>query len=373
MRILFWSRTGNKLGGFEKYILLFAEKCRDRGHSFLLLNQIEHSSAEFNQKLKLLGSQQVALAKNDFDARIRFPNAFRVIRNFRPDVVQLHFISSPVIPILKLLGTPLVYQTYHSGIDHIIHPHTRLLRQLDNLFATRVFAVSERVRRDEIRAGVCPEKILMRYLGVPLKDFDPKKTTLKGRAPLGWENPELLKVITVGRFFPEKGMRDVVEAAVQVLGQREGIVWWLVGKEGTESDACTQMIDTARLRDRIDVLGQREDVPTLLNHSDLQVVGSRYEGFGLMALEAAVCGVPTVGPNIEGLDEIVLNEKTGLLVEPQSAAALAQSTIRLLDETENRLRLGASAKTFANQYFNAEDTIKNLLDLFEQDFNQFYQ
>ena len=269
--------------------------------------------------------------------------------------------------LLKLIGIPLVYQTYHSGIDHAIRLRTKVFRKNDNLFATKVLAVSERVRLDEIRAGVASNLIETMYLGISLKDFEGENLILQGRDPVGWNDPNIKKIITVGRFYSEKGMRYVVEAAIQVLKSRDNVVWWLVGKQGPESAYCDQIILESHMHDCIDCLGQRNDIPALMKGCDLQVVGSIYEGFGLMVLEAAACNVPTVGTQIGGMDEAILDGITGLLVERCDSHALAAATHWMLDHPGQRDLMGAAARQHVVEKFNAEIQIKILLKKFEMD------
>jgi glycosyltransferase involved in cell wall biosynthesis len=370
MRIAFWVRTGNKYGSLEKYIALFAEVCKEQGHAFLLLNEIANTSKDFCDRLENAGASQLIVGESLHSPIRVYRKIMPLIRHWQPDIMQLHFINSLALPFLKLNGVQLVYQTYHSSIDHDVSIQTRMLRQLDNKFATRVFAVSDQVRKDEVHAGVNPDHIEKSYLGLRIQDFDGQNLALKGQEPLGWNDPHYIKIITVGRFFPVKGMRYVVEAAVQVIEKRKDIIWWLVGKEGPESAICRQIIEKANLQDQIIMLGQRNDIPALLNQSKFQVVGSLSEGLGLMALEAAACGIPTIGTRIGGLDEAIVDGETGLLVDSRSAQSLADATIWMLDHPEQTLLMGMAAKKYVTEEFNSEEKISRMIQIFLDDYNE---
>jgi glycosyltransferase involved in cell wall biosynthesis len=370
MRIAFWVRTGNKYGSLERFIALFAEVCKTNGHAFLLINEVENTTPEFCHRLANAGANQVVVGESLQSPTKTLVKALQYLREWKPNIVQLHFVNSLALPLLKSSGIPLVYQTYHSGINHDISLRTRFLRWLDNSFATRVLAVSERVRTDQIRAGVKPIHIKKLYLGLLSRDFIGENLCLKGQEPPGWNDKQCRKVITIGRFFPIKGMRYVVEAAVQVMKERTDIIWWIVGQEGPESQLCNQVIEAAGLRHRITLLGQRNDIPALLSRSSLQVVGSLSEGLGLMALEAAACGVPTIGTRIGGLDEAIVDSVTGMLVESGSSQALAKATIWLLDRSEQRELMGAAARKLVAEKFNAEKQITLLLELFAHDYGE---
>ena len=373
MRILFWVRTGNKYGSLEKYIAQFAESCKEQGHTFLLLNEIENTSPDFRDRLSRAGVIQIAIGESAHTPIKTLVNVIKYLRNWQPDIVQLHFVNSLVLPFLKIFRVPLAYQTYHSGIDHAISIKTRFLRRIDNLFATRVFAISKRVYQDGLKAGVNARKLHQIYLGLDPDEFRRENPHLDGRKPPFFDDNSVIKIITVGRFFPVKGFKYVVEAAVKVLQMKQDVVWWLVGKEGPDSSSCSDLIRKSGLENRIFILGQRNDVPALLNQSDFQVVGSLSEGLGLMALEAGACGIPTVAPNIPGLDEVILDGKTGLLVKSASSQALADATIWMLENPQKRLTMGVEAKKFVTEKFDSKKHISSLVSMFELDYANYRQ
>ena len=370
MRIAFWVRTGNKYGSLEKYIALFAEVCKQQGHDFLLLNEIENTSMEFCNRIVQAGATQLIVGESQKSPLRVMIKTIRQLRKWKPDILQLHFINSLTLPFIRLSGKPLIYQTYHSSITHKISLQTKLLRQLDNLFTTRVLAVSEKVLADEIRAGVNPEHIEKLYLGLRIEDFENQSIFLEDLEPPGWNDTHFKKIITIGRFFPVKGMRYVAEAAIQVLQDRKDIIWWLVGKEGPESAYCRQIIQEANLQSRILMLGQRNDIPALLRQSEFQVVGSLAEGLGLMVLEAAACGVPTIGTQIGGLNETIIDGETGLLVESCSSTVLADATLWMLEHPEKKTIMGIAAKQYIAEKFDSESQILHLLEMFTQDYGR---
>lgn len=367
MRIVFWVSAGNKYGSLEKYIALFAEHCKKRGHEFLLINEIENTSIEYLRRLEKAGTAQVVVGESLKDTWKVFSKTVQVVKKWKPDVVDLFFVNSLAVPLLKGARVRQVYHSYLSGIDHPISLRTRLLCNLDNFFATRAFGNSERVRRDEIRAGIFPNRIQTMYLGIPLDEFDGTEFSLCERPPIGWNDPNLKKVISVGRFSPVKGLRYVVEAAIQVLKSRDDVVWWLVGQDGPERVVCQSMIQAVNMEDRIECLIQRNDITTLLKNSYMQVLGSFSEGLPFTVLEASACGIPTIGTRIGGMDEAIVDEVTGILVPRYSGLALAEAAMRLLDDNALRDQMGQAAYSHIKQHFDAEILTGKLLDIFEQD------
>ena len=87
------------------------------------------------------------------------------------------------------------------------------------------------------------------------------------------------------------------------------------------------------------------------------LVPSRLEGFGLVALEAALMGRPVVASDVGGLPEVVLDEQTGILVPVDDTAAFAAAMLAILRDRERRERLGASARARALDEFSARGHI----------------
>ena len=368
MRIAYWlGGVGDKFGSLERYNILLAEACLQRGHELVVIHDKPNTVSEYAERLCAARAELIVIGDTYACPRTALGNASRFIRSWKPDIVHTHFVNPLALPMLKLLGVPLLYQTYHTGIDHPICLRTRMIRCVVQLCTRRVLAVSERMRRDVIRAGVMARHARTLPLGLPIRDFLAATNFLGPQVPTGYNDPGIKIIITVGRFFPEKGMRYVVEAAVEVAKQRSDVLWWLVGRDGPEREYAYSLVRNSGQTERILFLGQRNDVPALMKKAYVQVVGSLYEGLPLMTLESSACGVPTVGTQIGGLDEVVLDGVTGILAPRCSGSALAEATLRLLDHRQLRDQFGQAARSHVEEHYDAEVLVRRLLDMYEAD------
>ena len=119
MRILHWvGTTGSKFGGLERYNVLLAKKCRQRGHEIVVMHDIPNPVPEYTLRLQAAGSQQLVIGHTYADPWRALPRAARFVQTWKPDVVHVHFVNPLALPMLRLLRVALVYKTYHSGIDH---------------------------------------------------------------------------------------------------------------------------------------------------------------------------------------------------------------------------------------------------------------
>ena len=80
------------------------------------------------------------------------------------------------------------------------------------------------------------------------------------------------------------------------------------------------------------------------------VMPSRFEGWGITAIEAAACGKPVIGTNISGLKDAIIENETGLLVEPENSDALAGAMNNLLGDEKLRSALGSKGKKWAQNF-----------------------
>jgi glycosyltransferase involved in cell wall biosynthesis len=176
-------------------------------------------------------------------------------------------------------------------------------------------------------------------------------------AALGLD-PDALVFGFVGRLEKRKGLLDLMAAWPQVARAVPRAHLAIAGKGPDEEQAREIAGDT----ERIHWLGYRADVPSVLRALHVAVVPSHWEGFGLSALEAMIAGLPVVAANASSLPEIVIDEVTGLLVEPGNPGALAEVMIRLAEDSSMQARMGAAGRQRALSEF----TENRMLDGFEK-------
>ena len=124
--------------------------------------------------------------------------------------------------------------------------------------------------------------------------------------------------------------------------------------DGPERQSIDGLIESAGLRDRVELLGERDDVRDVLSHADLFVLSSRSEAMPMSILEAMAAGLPVVASNVGGVPEVVVDDQTGLLVPPGNAAALASAIERLLGDRELRIEFGARGLERARTTFSLD-------------------
>jgi glycosyltransferase involved in cell wall biosynthesis len=170
--------------------------------------------------------------------------------------------------------------------------------------------------------------------GIDVMEFSPVKATCSNAGPK-------VRIIMTSAFRPLKGHSCLVDAAE--LMRSRGLSFGIVLAGDTDSDtgrAIREAVKRRRLTDLIRFAGHVADVPAALRASDIFVLPSESEALGLSIVEAMACGLPVVATNVGGIPEIILEGKTGFLVSPRNAYALASKLSELVKSQPLRIRMG---------------------------------
>lgn len=239
----------------------------------------------------------------------------------------------------------------------------RALHHLPELSADCVVAVSDFVRRRLMEVnGTPPEYTHRVYNGIDLARFAMADRTLLHRV-LGV--PEDAHVVFCsGRAQPYKGIQVAIEAAalLRADGGVEDVHLAYAG-DGPYL-AGLRALAAERGLDNVHFLGRRTDVPALLGGATVAVVPSLWaEAFGLTVVEAMAAGVPLVASRTGGIPELVEDGKTGILVPPGDACALADAIRLLLDRPALRATMSLAGQIAAQRRFSLERAAVDLYAL----------
>jgi len=237
--------------------------------------------------------------------------------------------------------------------DWIDRLHRATLRRLPR----RIVAISEAVRRRALAAiGVAPDRVVTVRNGIALARFRaPRRERAALRAELGVaaDAKLLLAVGTLGRC---KAQELLIEALRKLPASA---TLALVG-DGPDRAALEERARHRGVAARVRFLGARDDVPELLHAADLFVHAARWEGFGRVVAEAMAAGRAVVATRVGGIPEFVADGTTGVLVEPDSADALADALAALLADPARAQRLGRAAADYASRELDSEATARGV-------------
>jgi len=208
-----------------------------------------------------------------------------------------------------------------------------------------VTAVSNYLRDETYRAfgcGSCDIRMVPNF--VNLQEYRPSEPGCRGSVA-----PEGHKVIThVSNFREVKRVKDVVRVFARVRRAMPATLV-MIGDGPERVDAENEARDLA-VTDDVRFLGRLDSVASLLQASDLFILPSQTESFGLAALEAMACGSPVVASRAGGLPEVVDDGVYGILEPVGSVEALGRRAVELLRDPERHAAMRAAAIAKAEQY-----------------------
>jgi len=302
-------------------------------------------------------------------AALRFlPAAFKDVLALRRAIRSTGI--DPLHPhdnLSKLLGGVAASS---MGIPTVAHCHDllgtgwidRMLLIAQRILMDRVIAVSGSVRDRFLHSGTNPDQIRVIENGIDLARFTPGSSSIS-RAEVSI--PEAQTVIgVIGMFDPVKGHVHLLEALRQLQARGVTGLCCLVAGEGRLEADLKEYARAAGIEPMVRFLGYRRDIPDLLGLMDMVVMPSLRESFGLVALEAMAMKVPVIASRIGGLEEVVEHEKTGLLVPPGDAAALAEAIRTLAEDPEMRRNMGEAGRHRVEQCFGLDSTVRRIEDLY---------
>jgi len=363
MRVLFWSETfWPRVGGVENLAAKLLPPLRARGHEFAVVTWEDTAFADkiFYQDIPVyrfpfFSSHNQYSIKEVMECRRQVGDLKRC---FAPDLVHINSYGQSVLfhlntinahpaPVLLTLHQPLPDEPIQrdSLLGHLLRSSHWV-----NTCSKAVLAQAQRLAPEIILSS----SVIYNALEVP--NFEPQ--------PLTFDPPRLL---CVGRLVPEKGFDKALSAFATVV-ERFPHARLIIAGDGPERETLTKQVRDLRLADSVKFLGNisPEMVFRQMNKATLVVVPSQIEGFGLVALEAALMARPVVAMRVGGLSEVVLHEETGLLVEHDKPGGIAEAVLFLLSQPKIAPMFGAAAQRRAHEVFSFDGYVDGYDDLYHR-------
>ena len=264
---------------------------------------------------------------------ILLPIRLLKLRNFLKktncDVINLHHSTL----FLGLIGMKNVVITYHGsppayGISKYPRTLINIFGKLSLRFAKRVVAISEYLKKELIRFGVPEERIVLIPNGIS-KDFKPT-----------WKDKNYM--LFVGRLEKHKRVDQLIKLAKDIRFPLK-----IVG-DGLERKKLERL--ARKIEAPVTFLCQikRDKLIKLYQECSFFVSASRWEGFGLIFLEANACGKPVIGYDLTAIREIIINGYNGFLV--RNFEDLKNKALELKESVNLRKEMGRNGVNFSKNY-----------------------
>ena len=301
----------------------------------------------------------------------------RFLRTNRFDLVHTHETKSSFLTRLaftKKMLTPLIY-----GIHGVVFndPRSNLGNKIYEFLerstigkADRLIAVSKDVKSEYLIRNIgtdIPWEVI--YSGVDVAKFISSQSAANSailRSTLGISDKDLV-LINIGRFSSSKNQKDTITAFHKLceLNPQISLRLILIG-EGPEKSNCESLVENFGLSKKVNFVGFQKNIEEYLAISDINVITSLREGLPRVVVEASLVGIPTVGYQVEGISEIVSDQKSGLVVPQGDLEALVIGMNELVINEVKRKEFGIFAREIALSKWSHESMNNRILALYRK-------
>lgn len=292
-----------------------------------------------------------------FLSKIRF-----LIKIINPDILHAHYASS-----YGLLGAcsgfhPFVLSVW--GWDVMNFPENSFLHKLLVKYtlkkADRITATSHILKSTVVSLAPMQGKISIIPFGADLVSFRPQGKRKENKT---------VTIGTVKALRNKYGIEFLIQAFALVKKKFKNVDLIIVGK-GPLRESLEQLSIKLGCAEKTHFIGEisYSQVPEYLGKMHVFVVPSidESESFGVAAVEASACELPVIASNVGGLPEVVIDKKTGLLVDPRNPQALAEAIIRLIENPGLRREYGRRGREFVMENYDWQENAKRMENLYEE-------
>ncbi|MCA9875412.1 MAG: glycosyltransferase [Anaerolineales bacterium] len=319
-----------------------------------------------DQRLEQAGLQRRPMTLSRGDPRLAW-KIKQLIEDEGFQVVDAHNPQSQLWGLLaaRWADVPVLVSTVHLAYGRVQTDSFRgklyeQVLRLNKRWRCRFVTVSQSIRDYLHDLGVADVALIDNTVDLAvLADHEPD---WRWREALGWGG-EAFVVTAVGRLEPQKGHKYLVEAMQQAVAERPNIRCLIVG-EGFLRPELAQQIAAANLQNVVQLAGFRRDIPAILSTSDVFCLSSLAEGLPYAMLEAVAHQRPLLVTAVDGMAELLTDQKTAYLVPPADPQALALGIIWLHDNPDERAHLAAAAHHLIQTRFDPARMIRETVDIY---------
>lgn len=182
--------------------------------------------------------------------------------------------------------------------------------------------------------------------------------------PTRRERREKARLLAVGRLEQQKGF-DVAIQAMALVVRAAAAAHLSIAGNGHRRRQLADQISALDLTDAVSLLGPRDDVHELMLNADILIHPARWEGFGLVLLEAMRAGLPVVSTKTGAIPEVVADGVTGILVPPNDPDHLAAAILQLIRNPARRREMGLAGFRRLKEQFSPEQMAREVAAVYE--------
>jgi glycosyltransferase involved in cell wall biosynthesis len=315
------------------------------------------------EKLRKIGLNPRVFDENRFSSfwilrciRKVFSNQpVQIIHSHRFKENILSALATAFIRNIKLVATQHGMPEFNAGGENFRH---RFLIRMNFFLLRRHFdrlvAVSEDIQKqlvDGLKMNPCRVCVIRNGIDLPNLSVN-----LSHQGP--W------RVGSAGRLFPVKDFPLFLEVAKMVSDRRNDVEFLIAG-DGPEKDRLHQLIRQYRLEKKVTLLGHLTDMASFYRRIDIYLSTSVHEGIPMSVLEAMAQGIPVIAPRTGGFDEIVADQRDGILIGGRRPGFFCDALLRVIADQRLFANLSGMAREKVVREFSAQVMAERYYTLYD--------
>ncbi|WP_282039404.1 glycosyltransferase family 4 protein [Saccharicrinis aurantiacus] len=339
-----------ELGGAQLIMLNLSKSLLTQGHKVSIISILNTTKQqiEIPKEISVYTLiNQVSLKHNVFKCIYSFYRLAQLIKTLKGDIIHSHLLLAKLF-LLNVKNTPIV-DTQH---DNSPWWYSNDIKSRINLSTEKYFVKNKALHSIAISNSVKDGLIKHCKLNHNKVSTIYNSISIKQDSNTNDKNASAESILFVGRLsLIKKGLDTLVEIAELLAIDFPTLKITIIG-DGDDRHKFENMIASKGLEKHFSLLGMQKNVAKFYSKASILIMPSRWEGFGLTAAEAAIKGVPVIASNIGGLNEVVLNNKTGYTVNPENPKEFVDKIKILIKDNKLFHKMSLNAIKSATERFN---------------------
>jgi glycosyltransferase involved in cell wall biosynthesis len=362
MNICYLLTRSDALGGVQVHIKHLAGRLLDEGHTVTIIVGGKGAYYELLEKEKFNVISLKYLKKNInilFDV-LALIELYLCLKRIKPDLISIHSSKAGVIGRLasSFLSVPSIFTAhgwaFTDGISKLKQEFYIVIERMMSHFCKRIITVSDYDLQLAIEKRISSKtKLSLVHNGMP---------EIEDRL-LDKDFSKLIKLVMVARFDHQKDHPTLIDALTKLKVNNWSLD--LIGTGPHEAN-IKERVKAFGLQDKVNFIGQVEDVVPYLNKSQIFLLISNWEGLPRSIIEAMRSGLPILASDVAGVKEMVEDGKNGYLIPRNNSRVLAEKIEYLLYNQEDIEYMAKQSLSIYASSFTFEKTFQSTFKIYKQ-------
>jgi glycosyltransferase involved in cell wall biosynthesis len=358
-------------------------KLNERGHEFKVISIKWRGQSNYEKINNSIEVYRIPYVFNFSKIRYPIPNFIKltnmikeICNNWHPDIMvynhmeyltalpSLYLKNGMKIPVIVTIDVLLGVSHFCGNkiIDIVGYLHAMLVGERIFKVADGIQFLSSELSKCVPKLKIEADKVFVIPRGVDTELFKPRDGNESLRPELRIKEGDIV-VLYVGRLDFIKGVKYLLQAAKELIPHYKNIEFLIVGDGSLrrEYEAFAQSFS-----DNIIFTGFREDIPALMNISNIFAISSLVEGAANVVMEASASGLPVIATEVGEVPQIVLDGKTGILIKPRDVEGLVNALKKLIDKPLLAKEMGRTGRKRMKEKYSWDIICKKIENAYQE-------